>query len=295
MKNKVILFAGLILILVILATVSLVFPRFESKSSGSVAKVISVFNFINPIPEIETLLYGKKNIITTIESEIILEPEPIVVITKDEILYETNQRRKLEQINSVTENKALTLSAQWKVIDMFEHQYFEHVGPTGEGVAELVTEADYVYVSVAENLALGNFTSADEVVEAWMNSPGHRANILNKEFTEMGIGIAKGEFEGKTIWLVVQHFGRPLSLCPTVDAVLKATIDTNELQIDAIVTELDTMYQVIETQDQNSQEYVTSIETYNNLVGEYELLVDETQNFIETYNEQIRLFNVCVT
>ena len=62
---------------------------------------------------------------------------------------------------------------------------------------------------------------------AWMNSPGHRANILNPHFQEIGVAVGKGMYEGHETWIAVQSFGMPLSACPASDANLKIKIDAN--------------------------------------------------------------------
>jgi uncharacterized protein YkwD len=69
-----------------------------------------------------------------------------------------------------------------------------------------MTAAGYTYRMAAENIAAGHRSPAD-VVKGWMNSPGHRANILNCGFTQIGVGYATGGTHG-TYW--TQNFGTPL-------------------------------------------------------------------------------------
>lgn len=62
---------------------------------------------------------------------------------------------------------------------------------------------------LGENIALGDFTSSQMMVNSWMKSPGHRTNILRNDFTETGIAVGKGVFNGREQWIGVQVFGRP--------------------------------------------------------------------------------------
>jgi len=103
------------------------------------------------------------------------------------ILTETNRHRAEFNLKPLTLNPALSNVADVKAADLFSQQYFEHVSPDGIGVADLVAQVDYDYLLVGENLALGNFESDADLVQAWMDSPGHRANILKAGFTEVGL------------------------------------------------------------------------------------------------------------
>ena len=77
---------------------------------------------------------------------------------------------------------------------------------TGPGTSS--TAAGYDYQAAAENLAVG-LAADDVLIGAWMASPGHRHNILNKRYTDIGIGIARGLYRGQETVYVVQLFGTP--------------------------------------------------------------------------------------
>src|SRR5205814_8113303 len=83
--------------------------------------------------------------------------------------------------------------------------YFDHTTPEGVSFAKRITDAGYRWSAAAENIAAGQQTPA-KVMEAWMNSPGHRANILNCGYVNIGIGLAVG---GRTPYWT-QDFGTPL-------------------------------------------------------------------------------------
>ena len=97
----------------------------------------------------------------------------------------------------------------------------------------------YNYAAAGENLAV-NFTDSQDVVRAWMNSEGHRKNILNQKFTEVGIGMATGEYQGRATTFIVQLFGRPLAIAlpqvspqtlrtgPTAISALTPTVTTSK-------------------------------------------------------------------
>lgn len=127
-------------------------------------------------------------------------------ITPDNIITLTNQSRQDYNLGDLTENSQLDKAAQAKADDMLAKGYFAHVTPDGKTPWDFITAAGYNYMMAGENLAV-NFSQAEDVETAWMNSPGHKANILNKNFQDIGIGIAQGQFQGHTATFVVQEFG----------------------------------------------------------------------------------------
>lgn len=130
-------------------------------------------------------------------------------ITSENIISLTNQSRQEYGLTSLAENDYLDKAAQVKANDMLERGYFSHNTPDGKTPWTFITNAGYSYLMAGENLAV-NFTEAENVEAAWMNSPGHKANILNKNFEEIGIGIAQGQYQGHMAIFVVQMFGTPI-------------------------------------------------------------------------------------
>jgi len=98
-----------------------------------------------------------------------------------------------------------------KAKDMLMHDYFSHTSPDGNKSGELVTAAGYAYRMVGENIAYGDYTDSAQLVGSWMKSPGHRANILEQRYTDIGVAVLFGEFNGRNVWVGVQIFGRPMS------------------------------------------------------------------------------------
>lgn len=130
-------------------------------------------------------------------------------ITVENILTLTNESRRTSGVAALTLNNQLTQAAQAKANDMLAKQYFAHTTPDGHSPWDFITAAGYQYQAAGENLAV-NFLQAEEVTAAWMDSPGHRANLLNSTFKDIGIGIASGNFQGNNVTFVVQEFGTPL-------------------------------------------------------------------------------------
>ncbi len=195
----------------------------------------------------------------------------------------------------LSENAKLDASALVKTKDMFAKQYFEHTSPDGKTISDLVGNTGYEYIVIGENLALGNFTSSTDVVDAWMASPGHRANILNTRFTEIGIGVLQGQYEGRKVWIAVQHFGLPRSVCPSVSASLKTSITANEKMIKTHEAKLADLKREIDAEgNKNSENYHRLVDEYNALVNVYNTLIADTRAKINSYNAQVESVNSCI-
>lgn len=120
----------------------------------------------------------------------------------------TNENRLAEDLTEVEQNDTLTQAAQLKANHMADNGYFAHDSPGGVTPWHWFEEAGYGYEHAGENLAV-NYSDSQDVVEAWMESRLHRENILEKDFTEIGIATARGQYEGKETVFVVQMFGTP--------------------------------------------------------------------------------------
>ena len=124
------------------------------------------------------------------------------------LIDETNQVRQTDHLASLTVNPILEKAALLKAEDMAAKGYFSHNTPDGKTPWYWFEQAGYDYAAAGENLAV-NFTDSKDVTEAWMRSPTHRANIMNGNYTEIGIATARGMYKGKEAIFVVQEFGRP--------------------------------------------------------------------------------------
>ena len=120
----------------------------------------------------------------------------------------TNNQRTQNDLPALTVSPLLTQAAQEKANDMAAKGYFSHVSPDGTLPWKWFQEVGYNYQFAGENLAV-NFNDSSDVVNAWMASPTHRANILKQQYTQVGIGMASGMYEGKSTIFVVQFFATP--------------------------------------------------------------------------------------
>nr|WP_131748502.1 CAP domain-containing protein [Frankia sp. Cppng1_Ct_nod] len=132
-------------------------------------------------------------------------PAFAVVDVVRQVAVLTNAERAKVGARPLTPDACLTLAAQLHSEDMAANSYMDHVGLDGRTMSDRATAAGYRYRMLGENVAAGQQSPA-EVVAGWMNSPGHRKNILNGEFTQIGVGCARGGSYG-TYW--TQLFGTP--------------------------------------------------------------------------------------
>jgi uncharacterized protein YkwD len=109
-----------------------------------------------------------------------------------EMLARVNAARKKVGVPPLRSNGKLDLAAQRHAEDMLARNYFAHESPEDKTVRERASAAGYDWQRIGENIAEGQF-SVDEVMETWLNSPGHRKNVLAPHFQEMGVGLALGQ------------------------------------------------------------------------------------------------------
>jgi uncharacterized protein YkwD len=128
-------------------------------------------------------------------------------LTKDEkaILELTNKARAAEKLPPLTANEALFRAARKHSENMAKQEKLEHE-LDGKRVGGRVDTEGYDYSQVGENLAQGEEATPEEIVDGWLKSKGHRENLLNPDFTEIGLGAAKSA-KGETYY--TQVFGKP--------------------------------------------------------------------------------------
>ena len=117
----------------------------------------------------------------------------------------TNNARAKVNAPVLITDPLLTKAAQAKADDMAAKGYFAHVSPDGKLPWYWFDKAGYKYEYAGENLAV-DFGESEKLVDAWMNSPTHKENILNPHYTQIGIGIAEGLYKGHQATFVVQFF-----------------------------------------------------------------------------------------
>lgn len=126
---------------------------------------------------------------------------------RDDVITLTNLERAVFSMENLTRQEQLSLSAQNHSVDMGEKNFTGHTGSNGSSPFERMEAVGYQGSVMSENVAAGQ-KSAREVVQAWMTSPGHRANILDPRVCEIGVGyFYASNSRYKTYW--TQNFGRP--------------------------------------------------------------------------------------
>lgn len=136
-------------------------------------------------------------------------------ISPAEVIRLTNVQRQANGLNALNENSVLDAAALAKGNDMLAKGYWAHFAPDGTSPWSFFLSFGYKYSYAGENLAR-DFPDASSAVNAWMNSPSHRENILNPNYRDIGIGVVEGSLAGVDTTIVVQFFGTPLSGSPTI-------------------------------------------------------------------------------
>jgi uncharacterized YkwD family protein len=117
---------------------------------------------------------------------------------QNEVVRLVNKERAANGLKALTVNSQVTKSATLKSEDMAKLNYFDHTSPTYGSPFDMMKKLGITYRAAGENIAMGQ-KSPEQVMQGWMNSPGHRANILNASFTQIGVGIAKNA-QGQYVW-----------------------------------------------------------------------------------------------
>lgn len=131
-------------------------------------------------------------------------------ITVEKLYSLTNEERAKISLPPLQMNTALSDAAAKKASHMFQKDYWSHFSPDGTSPWDFIKQSGYQYEFAGENLAK-NFLFSKNVVDAWMNSPTHRENIVRKEYSEVGYAVVNGMLNGEETTLVVQMFGTPLA------------------------------------------------------------------------------------
>ncbi|MGK4585544.1 sigma-70 family RNA polymerase sigma factor [Kitasatospora sp. HPMI-4] len=130
---------------------------------------------------------------------------PVASSIQQQVIDLVNVERAKAGCKPVRSNSRLQSAAQGQSDDMSARNFFDHTNPDGAGPQSRIDAAGYQWSTWGENIAHGQSSPAD-VMDSWMHSPGHRANILNCAFTELGVGVHQGG-SGGPYW--TQDFGTP--------------------------------------------------------------------------------------
>ncbi|GEN53350.1 CAP domain-containing protein [Halobacillus faecis] len=118
---------------------------------------------------------------------------------EQEVVALVNKEREERGLKPLQTHNRLSALANVKSQDMADKRYFSHTSPTYGSPFDMMDEFDFRYQAAGENIAAGQRTP-EEVVEGWMNSDGHRANILHEDFTHIGVGYMEGAGPYKRYW-----------------------------------------------------------------------------------------------
>jgi len=121
-----------------------------------------------------------------------------------EVVVLVNLERADRGLGELVWNDKLAQAAAEHATDMAERGYFSHFSPEGEAVTDRATRAGYHWIVIGENIASGQ-TTPETVMRDWMNSPGHRANILREQFVDIWVAVSISGL-GQPYW--VQVFGK---------------------------------------------------------------------------------------
>jgi uncharacterized protein YkwD len=221
-------------------------------------------------------------------------------LTRSGVIGFTNAARKNNgDLPALKENPKLDQVAALRMQDMFKKQYFEHVSPSGEGAQEIADRIAYEYIALGENIALGNFAGDKALVQAWMDSPGHRANILNGKFTQIGVAVGQGNFDGRQVWIGVQVFSRPLSACPQPNVALKTQIESIKAKIAELGIQADTLKKQLQSAPRprtqaDADAYNAKVDSYNAIARSINAQNLELKAAIDEYNAQVERLNSCI-
>jgi uncharacterized protein YkwD len=155
-------------------------------------------------PQVQTLAINSEN---KIKNSYKISQNSGFVNFETQLLKLTNLERQKRGLAPLKLSSQLSRSAQSHALDMATNNYFSHTGRNGSNIGDRAKANGYKYSWLGENIAAG-LSTPEGTMKQWMNSAGHRANILNPKFTEIGFGYANmPNSRYQHYW--VQVFGTP--------------------------------------------------------------------------------------
>lgn len=142
------------------------------------------------------------------------------------LLDATNTQRTEQQQTALTIDPRLSAAAQAKADDMAAQNYWAHTAPDGKTPWTFITASGYQYQTAGENLAYG-FASANDTIAGWMNSPEHRANILNSAYQHVGFGVASApDYQGYGPQIIiVAEYAQPVATTANITFTVPETAE----------------------------------------------------------------------
>ena len=153
------------------------------------------------------------------------------ILSREVVVNLTNRERTQNGLTNLSENQLLHAIAEERTRDMVEKNYFAHISPTGEQASDLAQRIGYRYKIIAENIASGTFLTNQKIVDGWMQSPGHRKNILSPEVKEIGVSVMKRRTNGIETTMAVQIFGLQSAAVSAKSCTLPSQRLSNEIEL----------------------------------------------------------------
>lgn len=138
-------------------------------------------------------------------------------IDEQSLIRLTNQERTKNGLTPLNSNSLLNNAARQKAYDMLSKNYWSHYAPDGTSPWSFFDKNGYKYRFAGENLAK-NFSTSSGVVAGWLASQGHKENLLNDKYTDMGMAVVEGKMDNKDTTLVVALYGQPMDSSNTAYA-----------------------------------------------------------------------------
>jgi uncharacterized protein YkwD len=240
-------------------------------------------------------------------------------LTREAIITLTNNARAQNGLPSLKENQLLNIIAEARAKDMLEKQYFAHVSPAGQQASDMAQSVGYRYKVIGENIGSGDFYTNQKIIDNWMQSPGHRRNILSTEVEEIGASVLRGKMKGAETYITVQIFGLqspPVSqntcVAPSKNLLddielKKAEIESLNDQLNRLKNELDAEKESIETDqrhtygdNQKIQKLNVRINIFNEKRRWYNRVVEDAkakaaimESMVNEYNRMLQNYNEC--
>jgi uncharacterized protein YkwD len=242
-------------------------------------------------------------------------------------IIECTNRARAENggLPPLSRNSLLDAIASERADDMLRKQYFAHFSPSGEGAPDVAQKTGYHYQHLAENIAMGHFQNDEKAVIAWMQSPGHRKNILSDECSEIGVAVKKGRLKGEEVWVAIQIFGeqsppvtpespkqrsvtyasansgsRPGRECQApesslLDAITKAKTELSDLNEQAVSLHKEIVAEKSNTSSgTDASQLNQKVVTYNELINDITMRKQAAQRLTSDYNQSVEQFNSCI-
>jgi uncharacterized protein YkwD len=163
------------------------FSKIVTTGLLSVSLIYSYSNFLNEVPP-------------SVQANALLE---------EQLFVDVNKIRKENNLPELNISLELQQAAHLKTMDMIDNNYFAHVSPTSHKWSDFIKEQGYNYIYAGENLAK-DYDNSKEIITAWLESPSHKENILNPDYTDTGIAVSFNKSDFNSRVLIAQEFGKKI-------------------------------------------------------------------------------------